>query len=261
MTARTPPRTTNASAPPTPRRRSGRPRLGRRPAPVAVRGRARPARSGRRAADRASRGVSGDAARRARAESSSRPSYRPCRVRGHRGGGPEPHARLPGVSHPSLGPAAARPAPPACRPPPRASHAARERLAARALEVAIDRDPTLRDALRRDRAAPAAARHRRRSIDRVVDALAAGDPEPRPRLRRAVPPIYRRRKVPMDDLIDLVRGHPRGDRRDPARRRDGARRRRGRRDDRPLHAGTAGSPATPASGTASSRRSTRAPER
>ena len=86
------------------------------------------------------------------------------------------HARLPGVSHPSLG------LPPVDRTaglPPAAARvdAARERLAARALEIAIDRDPTFRDrydelGLRR------LVRDTVVLIDRVVDAMAVGDPEP-----------------------------------------------------------------------------------
>jgi len=85
------------------------------------------------------------------------------------------HARLPGVSHPSLG------LPPIQRTaglPPAAARvdAARARLATRALEIAIDRDPTLRERydeiglrrLLRDTVA---------LIDRVVDAMKASKPE------------------------------------------------------------------------------------
>jgi hypothetical protein len=79
------------------------------------------------------------------------------------------------VSHPSLG------LPPIDRIsdlPPAAARvlAARERLAARALEIAIDR---------------------------VVDAIAAGDPGPARAFADATPPAYRRRNVPMNDLINL----------------------------------------------------------
>jgi hypothetical protein len=106
------------------------------------------------------------------------------------------------VSHPSLGlPTVDRSAglPPAAA----RVHAARERLAARALEVAIDRDPTIRARydeiglrrLLRDTAA---------LIDRVVDSLADGDVERARAFAEAVPPMYRRRKVPMDDLINLA---------------------------------------------------------
>jgi len=103
------------------------------------------------------------------------------------------------VSHPSLGlppidtisnlpPAAAR------------VEVARERLAARALEIAIDRDPTLRErhdeyAIRR------LLRDTSVLIDRIVAAMAADDPEPARAFADATPPAYRRRKVPMNDLI------------------------------------------------------------
>ena len=111
------------------------------------------------------------------------------------------HARLPGVSHPSLG------LPPIDRMeglPPAAArvNAARARLATRALEIAIDRDPTIRERydeiglrrLLRDTAV---------LIDRVVDAMADGDPERARVFAEAIPPMYRRRKVPMDDLVNL----------------------------------------------------------
>jgi hypothetical protein len=106
------------------------------------------------------------------------------------------------VSHPSLG------LPPVDRTaglPPAAAKvdAARDRLAGRALEIAIDRDPTLRDRydaiglrrLLRDTAA---------LLDRVVDVMATGDTEPARSYAEAIPPMFRRRRVPMDDLINLV---------------------------------------------------------
>src|SRR5512132_3692267 len=40
-------------------------------------------------------------------------------------------------------------------------------------------------------------------IDRVVESMAAGDPEPARSYAEATPPAYRRRKVPMHDLITL----------------------------------------------------------
>ena len=108
------------------------------------------------------------------------------------------------MTHPSLG------LPPTDRTsalPPVAAKvdAARDQLSARALEIAIDRDPTLRDRydeiglrrLLRDTAA---------LIDRVVDSIAVDDPEPARAFAEALPPMYRRRKVPMDDLINLARG-------------------------------------------------------
>ena len=106
------------------------------------------------------------------------------------------------MSHPSLG------LPPIDRteglPPAVARvNAARARLATRAFEIAIDRDPTLRErydeiALRR------LLRDTAVLIDRVVDAMADGDPERARVFAEAVPPMYRRRKVPMDDLVNLA---------------------------------------------------------
>ncbi len=107
------------------------------------------------------------------------------------------------MSHPSLGlpptdrisdlpPAAARVA------------AARDRLAGRALEIAIDRDPTIRE--RHDEhAVRRLLRDTAVLVDRVVDALAAGDPGPARAFADATPPAYRRRKVPMNDLITISR--------------------------------------------------------
>ncbi len=83
--------------------------------------------------------------------------------------------------------------------------AARERLAARALEIALDRDPTFAD--RHDEIA---VRRLLRDavvfVDRVVDAIAADDPEPARVFADATPPAYRRRNVPMNDLIVLCEG-------------------------------------------------------
>ena len=80
--------------------------------------------------------------------------------------------------------------------------AARERLAARAMEIAIDRDPTLRE--RHDELAMRRLlRDTAVLIDRVIAAIAAGDPGPARAFADATPPAYRRRKVPMNDLINL----------------------------------------------------------
>ena len=46
-------------------------------------------------------------------------------------------------------------------------------------------------------------------LDRVVEAVAADDPEPARVFAEAVAPVYRRRKVPMDDLINLCEQRPR----------------------------------------------------
>jgi hypothetical protein len=108
------------------------------------------------------------------------------------------------VSHPSLGlppsdstgglpPAAAR-----------VEHA-RPRLAQRALEIAIDRDPTFRDrydelGLRR------LLRDADVFLERIVESLRGNSPEPARWFAESVPPAYRRRNVPMDDLVTLAEG-------------------------------------------------------
>jgi hypothetical protein len=111
------------------------------------------------------------------------------------------HDRLPGVSHPSLG------LPPVDRTsalPPAAARVAamRDRLAARALEIALDRDPTMRD--RHDElAVRRLLRDARALVDRVIESMAAGNAEPARTFAEATPPAYRRRKVPMHDLVTL----------------------------------------------------------
>jgi len=106
------------------------------------------------------------------------------------------------VSHPSLG----LPPPPHPAELPVAAarlSAARDRLAMRALEIAIDRDPTIRDRydeiglrrLERDTAV---------LIDRAVEAIVDGDAERARIFGESVPTMYRRRAVPMDDLINLA---------------------------------------------------------
>ena len=106
------------------------------------------------------------------------------------------------MSHPSLG------LPPVDRTaglPPAAArvNAARARLTTRAFEIAIDRDPTLR--VRHDEIAlRRLLRDTAVLIDRVVDAIADGDPERARVFAEAIPPMYRRRKVPMDDLVNLA---------------------------------------------------------
>lgn len=82
--------------------------------------------------------------------------------------------------------------------------AVRERLAGRALEIALDRDPTLRD--RHDELAMRRLlRDTSALIDRVVASIVAGDPEPARSFAEATPPAYRRRRVPMNDLITICR--------------------------------------------------------
>jgi hypothetical protein len=108
------------------------------------------------------------------------------------------------VSHPSLGlpprdlsaglPAAAA----------RVRDAA-PRLAARALEVAIDRDPTLRE--RTDEASlRARLRDAELLAERIAIAVAADDPTATREYADWTSPVYRRKRVPLDDLINLCEG-------------------------------------------------------
>jgi hypothetical protein len=108
------------------------------------------------------------------------------------------------VSHPSLGlpprdlsaglPAAAA----------RVRDAA-PRLAARALEVAIDRDPTLRE--RTDEAGlRARLRDAELLAERIAIAVAADDPTATREYADWTSPVYRRKRVPLDDLINLCEG-------------------------------------------------------
>jgi hypothetical protein len=108
------------------------------------------------------------------------------------------------VSHPSLG-----------HPPPsltagfpgaaRRIQEAAPTLAARALTVAIDRDPTLRD--RNDEVG---LRQRLRDAEllaeRVALAVATDDPSPAREYAVWTAPVYRRKKVPLDDVINLCEG-------------------------------------------------------
>lgn len=79
------------------------------------------------------------------------------------------------------------------------------RLAARALEVALDRDPTLRE-----RTDDAGLRARLRDAEllaeRVALALAAGDTVATREYADWTSPVYRRKRVPLDDLINLCEG-------------------------------------------------------
>ena len=78
-------------------------------------------------------------------------------------------------------------------------------LAARALESAVDRDPTLKtryDELRlRERLHDAEL-----LADRVALSVAAGDPEPAKDYADWTSPVYRRKQVPLDDMINLLEG-------------------------------------------------------
>jgi hypothetical protein len=83
--------------------------------------------------------------------------------------------------------------------------AATARLGARALEIAIERDPTLAE--RHDELG---LRHLLRDteifVDRIALAVATDDPSPMLEFADQVVPLYRRRRVPMDDLVQLSEG-------------------------------------------------------
>ena len=114
------------------------------------------------------------------------------------------HARLGGVSHPSLGlpPRDMASGFPAATDRLRGAQA---RLGARALEVAMDRDPTMRErhgelGLRK------LLRDTETLVDRLALAVGSNDPSTVAAWAEWVVPIYRRRRVPMDDLIALCDG-------------------------------------------------------
>jgi hypothetical protein len=108
------------------------------------------------------------------------------------------------VSHPSLG----LPPPDETAGFPAAARRLRgvtARLGVRALEIAVERDPTLRD-----RYDELGLRHLLRDtetfIDRIALAIASNDPGPVPAFVDQVVPLYRRRRVPMDDVANLFEG-------------------------------------------------------
>jgi hypothetical protein len=79
------------------------------------------------------------------------------------------------------------------------------RLAVRALAVAMDADPTIRE-----RYDEAGQRHLIRDAEllaeRVALAVASGNPSPAAEYATWTAPVYRRRRVPMDDLVGLCEG-------------------------------------------------------
>jgi len=106
------------------------------------------------------------------------------------------------VSHPSLGlpPPDEKAGSPAAA---EAIRAHRDRLATRAFEAAVEADPTFRDrydeiGLRR------LLRDTGSMIDRVALAVATNDPEFASEWAYWVGPVFRRRHVPMDDLITIA---------------------------------------------------------
>lgn len=79
------------------------------------------------------------------------------------------------------------------------------RLAARALRVAIDADPTIET-----RYDEAGLRHLLRDAELLAERVAlcveAGDPRPAHDYAEWTAPVYRRRRVPMDDLVAIAEG-------------------------------------------------------
>jgi hypothetical protein len=108
------------------------------------------------------------------------------------------------VTHPTLGR------------PPRDLHAAfpeaaqrlrreRERLGVRALEVAIERDPSMRERLG-ELGLRKLLRDTEALIERLAIAVASGDRMSVAAWADWVSIVYRRRAVPMDDLVHLCEG-------------------------------------------------------
>ena len=81
--------------------------------------------------------------------------------------------------------------------------ASKATLGARALEIAVDRDPTLTD-----RYSEAGLRHLLRDteilIDRLSQSVASGEAYFMSSFADQSVPIYRRRRVPMDDVANLI---------------------------------------------------------
>lgn len=83
--------------------------------------------------------------------------------------------------------------------------AAAPRLAARALEVGIQRDPTLRER-NDDTGLRGRLRDAELLAERVALAVEADDPTPAREYADWTSPMYRRKRVPLDDLIGLCEG-------------------------------------------------------
>ena len=79
------------------------------------------------------------------------------------------------------------------------------RLAARALAVAMDLDPTLQE--RNDEVGlRGRLRDAQLLAERLALAIAAGDPTPMREYADWVSPVYRRKRVPLGDLMNLCEG-------------------------------------------------------
>ena len=108
------------------------------------------------------------------------------------------------MSHPSLGlpPRDLRAGDPASA---RALAAGGARLRTRALEAALDLDPTLAD--RHDELGREALLSDLQAfVDRLVTSVASGDPRAMATFADLVAVRYRKRKIPMDDLVTLCNG-------------------------------------------------------
>lgn len=79
------------------------------------------------------------------------------------------------------------------------------RLRTRALEVALRRDPTMRDRLG-ETGLRQLFRDTEILVERVARAVASADPGQVREWADWVAPVYRRRQVPMDDLVTLCEG-------------------------------------------------------
>ena len=110
------------------------------------------------------------------------------------------------MSHPSLG--LPHPATTAHDPAPAAAdrlRAAKARLGVRALEVALESDPTLRERLG-ETGLRFLLRDTDVYLDRIALAVATGDPAPVRDWVDWVVPVYRRRRVSTDDVATLTEG-------------------------------------------------------
>ena len=83
--------------------------------------------------------------------------------------------------------------------------AATHRLGARALEIAVDRDPTIRERLG-ETGLRFLLRDTEIYLERIARSVASTDPAFVREWADWVAPVYRRRKVPMDDLVNLTEG-------------------------------------------------------
>jgi hypothetical protein len=108
------------------------------------------------------------------------------------------------VSHPSLGlpPRDLRAGDPASA---AALQRAGARFRSRAMEAALDLDPTLRDRYD-DLARQALLSDLEAFLDRLVTSVASGEPRAMATFADLVAVRYRKRKVPMDDLVTLSDG-------------------------------------------------------